>query len=637
MSRVVRCKLTSNRKLLIHISLRIAECQKILLNYEVANNILSTLYNRELQYIKDEEELVFVIMYEYAELKFLNFDYESAYAVLASWEDVAVGKNLKGQSANSSYAKLLLLKAKVLSAVGDFSASEIELNKFKQAFDVKNNLHYQVEELNLQLRRCNYKDAELKLGAIMHEVNTLGGDQGLAYIKQRACILYLMLYYDKRNFEKFEEHLSLTADLFKNFDQFRLLRNAEFLSFIHYKILYFVYKHKYSHALNRINNILGNISYATDKASFFNFSLLKSEILIKSLRLDEGMDVLKEVLRLFDVKAFTENEFKNYDIFKRVHINMTVCYYQTFKYTNALKCMKFVLIKYYEDPKLFKNKDFVDKDFCKIQLLMAKVHGKLNDLKRLERYLEKCNKSLMVVHEDQYHPAFFKMYMEYFKYHMGFGDFNSCKGYLDKAELIIKRQYGKHQGLYINTSILYKHMGNYHQVTKQYQKCLECYKSGIKILEEVLNDENDIRMTSMVNEMACVCIIFNKLDLAQGYLKKCEKINGKIAYGGLELAKTYYYQGHYYKKISNFEQAIKSYNKAKEQYSEIYQNELRLDIIKCYYGIASAYHSKKKNSDALNLLEDCQNNLRTMHRSGELELTAQVNSKISQVRKALAN
>ena len=610
--------------------MNISICQKYLMNYEISKNILSHLYNNEFDQLKDNVFLKMSIIYEYAELCFLLNDFQKTNEIIQKAVDFFGKEKPKFQRVKRIFGKLLLLKVKILGISGYVLKAEKELNRVKDEYPTEEDIVYEIEELNISLLNSDYIEFEEKMKSI--DDFNFNGDEELLYYQQRLYLIYTRYYYETGHLEKFEEYLIKISELFKDFDHFRLLKNNEFLEFVKFKILHLVLKHKYDHALNRVINILNHVNSETDKYRYFIFSLLKCEVLEKNNRIYESLETLKDILIRFDLDSFKNESFKNFDVFIRLHFQMAKCYSKIQKFKESIKNLKIINNEYFDKREFFRQNNRSTKTEGKMNLLFAKMYRKLNDFRKYENFLQKTDKIHKCLFNNDYHSGNFKLYLEYARFFVLFGKANVAKGYLDRAALIIKRRYGEKANNFFNTALLHKNLAHYFHRNKSYDKCLTNYQKCLGIIDKTIENEADTRLTTVINEMAKICIKFDKLKLADGYLKKCEKINKRVENGDLALSMTYYIQGHYYKKASNFEVAIQCYSKAIDLLAEIYQTELHSDIVKCYYEIADIYCIRKKFHDGYSFMEECLNNMKTFYKADEIEFTAFLERRIADLR-----
>lgn len=71
-----------------------------------------------------------------------------------------------------------------------------------------------------------------------------------------------------------------------------------------------------------------------------------------------------------------------------VHLLLSRNYFEKESYNNSLKCLKFVLVEYFENPKI------LSAGFVKNNIQVARIHSEISNI---QRKLSKFDKSLLYV------------------------------------------------------------------------------------------------------------------------------------------------------------------------------------------------------------------------------------------------
>ena len=107
-------------------------------------------------------------------------------------------------------------------------------------------------------------------------------------------------------------------------------------------------------------------------------------------------------------------------------------------------------------------------------------------------------------------------------------------------------------------------MGNVYVKQKKVDIALEQFKKSLTLAKSVYKkDEENLAVSAVLNDLANVCVSFERYPLALGYYEKAIVINKTLSkeykMADLELSTNYHGMGNLYKKQEKFEKALKYY------------------------------------------------------------------------------
>lgn len=594
---------------LIRITIEIGLCYKNLTNYEIAINIFKSLFIDEIDDLKNEIFLFLKIIFEYSNLLILNSNFKEAHNIISKGINWIKKKNLILPEEKNLFAELFLTKVKILTFLGYILDAKEILLKLENFFTGKDYFNFKIIYLKILLKNAEFSEFLRYANIIFKKIDNSENLINKELLKTKIYVLYLEYYYKNKNFDNFFLILEKLSNIFLNYDSIFLVKNKVFLKFVKYQILNLLLKHEYTISLTKVNNIIKNLNKEQNIYYYFIFSLLKSEILFKMSKYKECNICLLEILNIFDIKKFKDSKLKNYEIFKSIHYRMGLNYYKLYEFKNSLKCLKYILVEYYENKKIFENK-FCDYLLPKIYLMIGKINFKLDKLEKAKKYFDKSEHFLKKIYKnDIYNSNFFRLYINYFNYYKRIGEEKKSKNYLEKMDLLIKRMYGKKKDSYFNTILIYWYKGKIHRIKKNYDKCLNFFKKSTEMSINLFKNHNKTTIVMITKNIIKICIKFKKFDLVKSYLKNCEKMILDVN----DCKMTYYYinlnWGCYEMKKSKYNLAIQNFHKAKKIVVELFKNEICYRAILCDYYIAKCFEKKKKFRDSLQLYEECLNHL----------------------------
>lgn len=241
-------------------------------------------------------------------------------------------------------------------------------------------------------------EAEAGLQACFRVVSILfrSKDSDMA---RRIKILWLNLAKDKLNFELRNQVADELSDIYQNYDHYRLLRCEDFMQFVKERIVYLIDDCKHDEALVRVENILTVLDIKKARYWHDQFRILLAKCLINLRRPQKAYDILQEILHNRVIKKDETPKMKDYRLFVDVHMELGMAfvdladyYYSKEEYKSSLKCLKYTIMEYFNNEKLFDTLKMTEcLRMANITLEVTSVLRKMHDFDGASKYLKSRN------------------------------------------------------------------------------------------------------------------------------------------------------------------------------------------------------------------------------------------------------
>lgn len=621
---------------IIQISINICYCQKQLLNYDEAANILKTCLDNLRKRVDKEPKLkpwYIHICNEYAELLILKYNFEEATDIIGEGlKYIDTGKN-KTVEEVAIFANLITLKAEILFQLGFFdnarklfeSIKKIITTQFPASLkSVDQGMSGQELNCNLLLLSCEqyiarilcfnskFTEAEKIFDRLTNEYKNIFNVEDNEYT---ASVLIDQLkmsrYY--QDFAKREELVNKLATIYSTFDHFRLMKSNDFMEFVYEKVLHLLDLNKVEDASIRCKNILELLKKTSSMFWYTQFRQLYCMCIRKSPRKSqESMTIQKEI---YAESKEREKRLKNYRLFIDVHIEMNHNYFDKGEYEKALKCLKFINIEYYDNKDIIKSEreQLNNTGIAYIYLCEGTIYRKLSQFDKSLRYFRKCEEILKIVFKDREHRnmIFARLYKSFGKLYYDMADYLKARGYYEQTKNIYN-YLEKNFGIGGDGMIyLYKEMGNVAAKMDSFNDALQFYRKSIQMADEILPTINNTGYSATLNDLANLCASFDKYDLAMEYYQKAVKINQTVIKDlgekdSLELSTNYHGIGNVYMKQNKFDKALDYYRMSKEMSSRCLKGDKNAEVAKTLFQIAYVYKKKGCQNDAYLIYDECQ-------------------------------
>ena len=604
---------------ILQISINMAFCQKKLLNYTEASNILRACQDsvRSLNNLSPELTQWYIYMCcELSEQLILQHNFQESNDIIS--EGLNMIKNPNSNLQNCQFFVMLVsYKAEILIILGYqedayklyqkiYTIITTKLNKSnasnsssksttqKSQSDITNNIMVLTENnYEILLSNCEYSLSKVDLlNSKFIEVNKKFSELKNTYndiFMNESNQFSLRIIVDElkmnrllcRNLAR-SEIISFLIKVYMQYDHIRLIKDNTFMEFLKEKALYNININRTDEALSLVTNyfiVLKNT--AISNYWIMQFKYIQAICYRKSQRkLNDALVILNEVYE--QIKA-SEKPLVNYLFLKEVMEEISMVYYEKGQYEKSVETLICIIDEYYNDKKIVTKEEFrYNVEYAHLNLLIGNMFRKTGDLEKCQEYLTEAETTLNNINfseEDQHNFYYGILYK-------CLGKMNcSKKEYTKSLELIYKStdifvKLGENNGTfdfavpYVISN--YRLQGNIISKAEGFKEGMEMYKQAIFLSQNVESCNGYALQTKTLCDLASLCTRCKQYDLALEFLGKALTIcksnwAGNAVLGGLmnshrvlDLRIIYESKANVYLKLDNFKDALKNYQLARD-------------------------------------------------------------------------
>lgn len=372
-------------------------------------------------------------------------------------------------------------------------------------------------------------------------------------LARRIKILKLSLARSKLDFPSRSKVADELSEIYQNYDHYRLLKCGDFMEFAKERIQYLLDDCKYETALGRVNTILGVLDQKKASYWFQEYSMMKAVCLLNIRGADEAYSLLQEILK--ESILAKDSKFKDYRLFVTLHLELSQNYYARENFKNALKCLKYIVMEYYQNPAVFKTMTLCNSlDYALLNLSIANINRKMNEFPKAMKYIGEVQKIMDGVFTKlEYNFHYGALLFIRSKILLDMGDHEKADGDLYMAKRIYEECISKEGGDYAVSRLAttLNQIGQSFAKKDKFQSSLNSYKESIALFKKLYPNELNYGISTNLNDIATLCITFDHFSLAEEYLERALQINQKmLGYGqkSLKIASIYFTYGNLYLK-----------------------------------------------------------------------------------------
>lgn len=326
---------------ILKVSLKIARCQKLLLNYEEALIVLKTCWKGIKKRPDRSEALLnefFLVCNEYISVLILLNRLQEAHDLVAEAID-AIDISKKASTYQKKITSLVIYKGQIFLKLGYLDDAHVFFTRVQSILtdenatknNIDNVLHMTLSEavdymecvlgicaINIEMSK--YKEAEATLAKCEEVIPKLfqAKDNDLA---RRVKILRLTIARDTLDFKMRNEVGDQLSAIYQKYDHYRLLRCEDFMLFVKERIMYLIDDCKYDMALLRVENILSVLDSKKSSYWYQQYRLLQAKCLINMRKAYVAYEILQELLQNSFLKKDLPS-LKDYRLFVDVHLGL---------------------------------------------------------------------------------------------------------------------------------------------------------------------------------------------------------------------------------------------------------------------------------------------------------------------------
>lgn len=372
-------------------------------------------------------------------------------------------------------------------------------------------------------------------------------------LARRIKILKLSLAREKLDFLSRTKVADELSDIYQNYDHYRLLKCGDFMEFAKERIQYLLDDCKYDTALGRVNTILGVLDRKKSSYWYQEYSMMKAICLLNIRGAEEAYSLLQEILK--ESVLSKESKFKDYRLFVTLHLELSQNYFARESFKNSLKCLKYIVIEYYQNPSVFKTMTLCNSlDYALLNLSIANVNRKMNEFSKATKYIAEVQKIMDTVFTKfDYNLHYGALLFIRSKILLDMGDHDKADGDLYMAKRIYEECISKGGGDYAVSRLAttLNQIGQSFAKKDKFQSSLNSYKESIALFKKLYPNELNYGISTNLNDIATLCITFDHFSLAEEYLERALQINMKMLNHGqksLKIASNYFTYGNLYLK-----------------------------------------------------------------------------------------
>lgn len=266
------------------------------------------------------------------------------------------------------------------------------------------------------------------------------------------------------------------------------------------------------------------------------------------------------------------------------------------------------MMEYYENEDIIAKEDSLNQlKVCNIFSLMSNIYRKKSNFKKAFTHIEKafeiCRNTF---NNNPRNLNFCSLYVTRGKIYCDMEDYSKAEKDFNTAQMIYKAHIDYGEYCFLRYGLLFKEIGNIEVRRKNFQKGLQFYKEALKTLEKLYPDMVHKSASATLNDIASICIKFNKFELAQSYLNKALEINKAIICGSesVEISTNYHTYGNYYMRQGKYDKALEYFERAKKVAMSCLNGFVNVDVARTLFQMGVAYKKKGELNTARDMFED---------------------------------
>lgn len=325
---------------MVKVSLKIAKCQKALLNYEEAVVILKTCFKSVKKKAAKSltDSLIseyFTVAHEYISVLIHMNRLEEAHDLVAeAIESIDISK--KPSVYQKKITGLVIFKAQIFlkmgyleDALGFYSKvqailaeqAEVEVAQHMAFSEASDYLECVLGQVAIDIELSHYKKAQTMLDRCEKVVSSIFRSKDSDLIR-RIKILRLQIAKDTMDFDARTRLADELSDIYQSYDHYRLLRCDDFMRFVKERVSFLAEESKFDAALVRVENI---IKVLEDRKSFYwldQYKILLARCLIGLRKPRKAYEVLQDVLHNRVLRKDSAPKLRDLRLFLEVHIEL---------------------------------------------------------------------------------------------------------------------------------------------------------------------------------------------------------------------------------------------------------------------------------------------------------------------------
>lgn len=273
-----------------------------------------------------------------------------------------------------------------------------------------------------------------------------------------------------------------------------------------------------------------------------------------------------------------------------------------------MKCLKYILIEYYENKKILPSKKSCEQlKLSGIYSQMSNIYRKQSNFKKAFSFIEKSFEICENVFKNNPRNLnFCSLYVTRGKIYCEMDDYVKAESDFNMAQMIYKTHLDYGEFCFLRYGLLFKELGNIEVRKNNFQKGLQSYKEALKTLESLYPDMVHKSASATLNDISSICIKFNKFELAKSYLDKALEINKAIISGNesVEISTNYHTYGNFYMKQGRYDKALESFKIAKKIAMNCLNGMVNVDVARTLFQMGMAYKKKGELNTARDQFKD---------------------------------
>lgn len=326
------------------VSLKIAKCQKALLNYEEALVILKTCFKTVKKKAAKSltDSLIseyFTVAHEYISVLIHMNRFEEAHELVAeAIESIDISK--KPSIYQKKITGLVIFKAQIFLKLGYLEDAYGFFSKVQAILADAGETHPEVEsaqhmafseavdylecilgQVAVEIELSKYEKAKTILDRCDKVINGIFRSKD-SEMARRIKIFRLQIARDTMDFEGRSKIADELSDLYQSYDHYRLLRCDDFMHFVKERVAYLAEECKFDAALVRVENIIKVLEERKAHYWLDQFRILQARCLLGMRRPRKAYEILQDILHNRVLKKDSAPKMKDHRLFLDVHLQL---------------------------------------------------------------------------------------------------------------------------------------------------------------------------------------------------------------------------------------------------------------------------------------------------------------------------